>query len=97
MIKRLLIIMAIVCSTSSFSQLHSYVFKIVGVTDPAQAKQTIDEMRAILKIKIFYFDDTTDEFRMVNERYPLNMEEIQEDLNANGIYLDGGYEYFVSE
>jgi hypothetical protein len=95
--KKLIVILVFFLSATAFGQSYSYIFKVVGVSTPVEAKQTIAEFRAILKIRAMYFNDNTDEFRLVNKDYPLNMEEIQEDLNTNGIFLESGYEYFVNE
>lgn len=95
MMRTVFLTILLCASTLGFSLKHVYVFKVQNVTTFEQAKQTIAEFRAILKVKAMSFNDATDEFTLTNDRWELNMADMQEDLAQYGIYLDGTYQYYT--
>lgn len=95
MTRALFLTIALVVATAGFSLKHVYVFKVQNVTNYEQAKQTIADFREILKVKTMSFNDASDEFTLINDRWELNMDDMQEDLALYGIYLDGTYQYYT--
>lgn len=96
MMKKLLVLAALVLSLNSFAVTHTYYFKIQGVTNFEEAKYKIDEMRSILGIKMFLFDDVTDTFKTISQ-WAYNWDDMAEDLAQFSIFLDGPVEHFISE
>ena len=93
--KKAILFFALILSMNSFAVVHTYYFKLQGVTTAADAKGKIDEMRAILGINMCFFDDNTDTFKTETE-WEYNWDDMSEDLALHGIYIDGIIEHFIS-
>ena len=58
----LLLFCSIAFQQLAFSQHYNYDFVVVGVSDPAEAKKTISDIRDFVGVTVIYFKDETDQF-----------------------------------
>ena len=91
-----MIISALFFASFSYGQKHTYVFKLQGVTTPSQAKLAIADMREILHIKVFYFNDETNSFRTSTDLV-YNWQDMAEDLNLHNYFIEGDVVHLLNE
>jgi hypothetical protein len=94
--KKLILIISLFFAGLSFGQSHTYIFKLQGVTDPTAAKMAITDMRQILHIQVFYFDDATDQFRTSTDLV-YNWQDMAEDLNLHNYFIEGDIIHIENE
>ncbi|MFT4601796.1 MAG: hypothetical protein ACI857_001979 [Arenicella sp.] len=94
--KNLIFIACLFFASTSYSQEHTYVFKLQGVTNNVLAKQAISDMREILHIRVFYFDETSDQFR-TSTHLVYNWQDMAEDLNLHNYFIEGEIIHLVNE
>lgn len=58
----LLLFCSIAFQQLAFSQNYNYDFVVVGVSDPGEAKKTINDIRDFVGVTVIYFKDETDLF-----------------------------------
>lgn len=86
--KNLLFFFAFFISLSSFTQDFRYEFTISGVTEPAEAKYKINEIRELLGVSIMRFNDEIDQF-VIETHLDYDVVELTADLSEIGIVLIG--------
>ena len=94
--KKTLLLFTLLLSLNSFCTTHTYSFKIVGITTYGDAKLMIEQMRSILGIKMFIFDDSTDTF-ITRNPLEFNWDDMSEDLAQHNIFIDGPITHEVDE
>ena len=94
--KKIIYISVLMIISLAFGQKHTYYFKLQGVQTPAEAKLARTDMRNILNIRVFYFDDETDKFKTSTD-WIYNWEDMSAQLALHNYYLDGDVIHLENE
>ena len=70
------------------AQDYKYEFILIGVIAPVDAKAKIDDLRELLGVKTFFFDDVTNIFEM-HTHLNYNLIELEADIESLGDLVDG--------
>ena len=70
------------------AQEYKYEFVLVGVDSPAQAKGNINDLRELLGVKTFLFDNETNKFKM-QSHLDFELIELAIDIESLGVIIDG--------
>lgn len=76
------------CFCQDYSNGFSYVFKFDGVTEPADGKYAIIEIRELLGVRAVRFNNDTDEFNILTH-LDWTVEEMTFDFESLGFTLSG--------
>ncbi len=91
MAKKVLLILSLnllLLCFSAHAQKFSYTFKVTDVTNPAVAKQTINQLRDLMGVQLVRFDDSTDLFT-VETPHDFVLPELIEKLGLNAVEVNG--------
>lgn len=73
---------------TSFGQQFSYTFQLVDISEPGEAKLTIDEIRELLGVTVIKFNDDSDRFEILTH-LDYDLPELTSDLAYIGLVLVG--------
>jgi hypothetical protein len=86
MLKLLILFGGLFLSQITFCQEYSYTFSLTEVSNPGDAKESIDKMRDVLGVNLIKFDDETDRFEIIT-RFDFLLEEMRTKLETNGVLV----------